>query len=60
MPASPRWPGQYLPVLRIRFRVYLVTVGLSGLRQQDQRSGISSLQTESKIQENEWITVEMG
>ena len=48
-----------LPVLGVGFGVGLVTVGLARLRQQDQRGRVGRLQTERKVQKNEWIDIEV-
>ena len=52
--------GEGLPVPRVGVGVRLVAVRLSGLRQQDERRGISCLQAEREIQQDEGIEVELG
>ena len=58
--------GPFLSRRRERFAmlgvgvgVRLVPIGLARLCQQNERSGVGSLQTEREVKENEWINVKM-
>ena len=48
-----------LPVLRVGHGVGLVAVGLSRLREQDQRRGVRGLQAERQVEQDEGIEVEL-
>jgi hypothetical protein len=50
---------QRLSVRRVGVGVGLVAVSLPRLRQQDQRRGVSRLQAEGQVQENEWVRIEV-
>lgn len=50
--------GEGLAVLGIGIGVGFVAVGLTGLREQDQRRGIGGLETEREIEQDEGIQVE--
>ena len=51
---------QLFAMLRVGEARHLVAVGLTGLRQQDQRRGIGGLGREGEIEQNEGIDVELG
>ena len=52
--------GEVFPVLGVGLRVHFVAIGLTGLRQQDERCGIGGLKTEREVQEDERIKVKLG
>jgi hypothetical protein len=52
--------GDILAVLRIGHGVRLVTIRLTGLRQQDQRRGIGGLKAECEVQQDKGIDIKLG
>ena len=45
-------------VLGIGIGVHLIAVSLAGLRQQDQRCGVSGLKAECEVEQDEWVFIE--
>lgn len=46
-------------MLRIGVRMRLVTVGLAGLRQKNEGSGVCGLGAEGEIQEDKWVEIKV-
>jgi len=51
-------PMEFLPMFRVGEGVGFVAVGLTGLRQQDERRGISRLRAEREIEQDERVDIE--
>jgi len=52
--------GEGFPMLCVGIGMRFVTVGLSGLCQQNKRSGIGGLKTECEIEQDKRVDIESG